>query len=152
MTNCGGDVDWDAWVAGVHARLRPAFVAALGYEGAQVALSVALEYAWVNRKRVVGLANPVGYLYRVGVRHARRPPRRVRYPMSTPQALPEVEPGLGPALGRLSRQQRIAVVLVHGYGWTAREVAELCGVSVSSVETHLQRGLRSLRSQMGVER
>jgi DNA-directed RNA polymerase specialized sigma24 family protein len=42
------------------------------------------------------------------------------------------------------------VVLVHGFGWTLREVAELRGVKVTSVQTHLERGLRRLRAALEV--
>lgn len=44
----------------------------------------------------------------------------------------------------------MAVVLVHGFGWTLREVAELMEVKVTSVQTHLERGLRNLREMMEV--
>jgi DNA-directed RNA polymerase specialized sigma24 family protein len=55
------------------------------------------------------------------------------------------------ALAALSEAQRIAVVLVHGFGWTMREVAELNGTQVTSVQTHLERGLHKLRMTLGVE-
>jgi RNA polymerase sigma factor (sigma-70 family) len=51
----------------------------------------------------------------------------------------------------LSEQQRTAVVLVHAYGWTLREVAELHGITVSTVQTHLERGLFKLRMALEVE-
>ena len=63
---------------------------------------------------------------------------------------PMVEPGLGEALGRLTDRQRAAVVLVHGYGWTMREVAELNGSKVTSVQNHLERGLSKLRRALEV--
>jgi DNA-directed RNA polymerase specialized sigma24 family protein len=63
---------------------------------------------------------------------------------------PLVEPKLGAALVELSESQRAAVVLVHGFGWTLREVAELRGVQVTSVQTLLERGLRRLRAALEV--
>jgi len=40
---------------------------------------------------------------------------------------------------------------VHGFGWTLREVAELTGTSVSTVQNHLERGLAHLRRALGGE-
>jgi RNA polymerase sigma factor (sigma-70 family) len=64
--------------------------------------------------------------------------------------MPDVEPGLPAALGRLPERQRIAVLLVHGWDWTPREVATLLGVSVSTIQTHLARGVDRLRHELGV--
>ena len=50
----------------------------------------------------------------------------------------------------LSKRQRIAVVLVHAYGWRRGEVAELLGTSVSTLDNHLSRGLTKLRTSLGV--
>jgi RNA polymerase sigma factor (sigma-70 family) len=60
------------------------------------------------------------------------------------------EPGLPGALASLSERQRLAVVLVHGFGYTLREVAELTGVKLTTVQNHLERGLARLRAQLGV--
>jgi RNA polymerase sigma factor (sigma-70 family) len=65
--------------------------------------------------------------------------------------MPEVEPALPAAIASLSEKQRVAVFLVHGYGWTRREVAELLGISVNSVGNHLDRGLVKLRGRLGVQ-
>jgi DNA-directed RNA polymerase specialized sigma24 family protein len=43
------------------------------------------------------------------------------------------------------------VVLVHGFGWTLREVAECTDVKVTSVQNHLVRGMRKLRVMLKVE-
>jgi DNA-directed RNA polymerase specialized sigma24 family protein len=130
-------------------QLRHALFALLGAERGREATAEALAWAWEHWTRVRGLDNPVGYLVRVGQSKARR--RRFR-PVYTPSTNedPLVEPRLGEALARLSEAQRIAVVLVHGFGWTLREVAELRGVRVTSVQTHLERGLRNLRDSLKV--
>jgi RNA polymerase sigma factor (sigma-70 family) len=60
------------------------------------------------------------------------------------------EPGLPAALAGLTQRQRVAVVLVHGYGYTLREVAELTGIRQTTVQNHLNRGLARLRSTLGV--
>jgi RNA polymerase sigma factor (sigma-70 family) len=64
--------------------------------------------------------------------------------------LPLVEPGLPDAISGLSERQRLAVVLVHAYGWDRGEVADLVGVSASTIDTHLARGLSKLRRSLGV--
>ena len=96
------------------------------------------------------MENPAGYLYRVG----RSSQRRKKEPdwLPVPQVSdPFIEPGLPAAIASLSEKQRIAVVLVHAYGWSRQETAKLTGVSVSSLDTHLARGLTRLRNMLGVE-
>ena len=63
---------------------------------------------------------------------------------------PWVEPGLPKALARLSERQRVVIILVHSLGWTFAETAELLGISIGTVETHVQRGLSRLRRSLGV--
>jgi RNA polymerase sigma factor (sigma-70 family) len=43
----------------------------------------------------------------------------------------------------------MAVVLVEGLGWTQEEVADLMGVSPSTVRNHLRRGMEKLRRCLG---
>jgi DNA-directed RNA polymerase specialized sigma24 family protein len=62
----------------------------------------------------------------------------------------EVEPALPGALESLTRNQRVAVVLIHGLAWTEHEAAELLGVSRSTVRTHAERGLSRLRAALEV--
>jgi DNA-directed RNA polymerase specialized sigma24 family protein len=99
------------------------------------------------------MEHPLTYLYRVG--QSRTRPRK--QPPSLTWDLPDgsdgqaaVEPGLPAALASLSESQRVAVMLVHGYGWTLREVAELTAVTVSTVQSHAERGLAKLRSALEV--
>jgi DNA-directed RNA polymerase specialized sigma24 family protein len=40
--------------------------------------------------------------------------------------------------------------MIHGLGYTEREVADLVGISRWTVRTHLERGLSRLRSTLGV--
>ncbi len=63
---------------------------------------------------------------------------------------PAFEPGLLPALSQLTEAQRTAVVLVHGFGWTMKEVGDMTGVKVTSVQNHLDRALRKLRAALKV--
>ena len=52
------------------------------------------------------------------------------------------------ALAGLRPDERVAVVLVHGYAWTYQEVADLLGVPTSTVRNHVHRGLTRLRSSL----
>ena len=61
-----------------------------------------------------------------------------------------VEPALEPALNSLSTKQRMAVVLVHAFGWTHLEAAQVMEVKETTVKTHVQRGLAKLRDRLGV--
>ena len=132
-------------------KLRNALVAAYGVETGTEAACEALAFAWEHWDRVRSMDNPIGYLFRVGRSKSRRFRRRPPLPVVRPSnPLPWVEPALPKALGRLSQRQRVAVILVHSLGWTYAETADLLGVSIGTVETHVQRGLGRLRRSLGV--
>lgn len=144
---------FETFVAEAEPKLRRALVAAYGPAAGREATVDALAWAWTNWGRVVGLTNPVGYLYRVGqteARSARRTPPPVEAPSPT-GGDPWFEPALEPALLALTEHQRVAVVLCHGFGWTHREVADLLELSTSSVQTHAERGLARLRRALEVD-
>ncbi len=145
----------DAWFDGlvrdVEPSLRHALVAVYGQEQGRDATAEALAYAWEHRERVKSMANPAGYLYRVGRSRGRTRRLTPRFMPVEPGRLPDVEPGLPGALDRLSERQRLVVVLVHGYGYDRREVASILDISVSAIDTHLARGLTKLRNKLGVE-
>lgn len=42
-------------------------------------------------------------------------------------------------------------MLVHGLEWTLGEVAELLGVTKSTVQTQAERGMAKLRKRIGVD-
>jgi DNA-directed RNA polymerase specialized sigma24 family protein len=140
---------FEAFFNAVEPQLRRAHFAVFGLERGPEATAEAFAWAWETWPRASELESPVGYLFRVGQSRTRG--RRFR-PVFTPATVddPLVEPKLGAALVELSESQRAAVVLVHGFGWTLREVAELRGVKVTSVQTHLERGLRRLRAALEV--
>ncbi len=139
--------DFEAFVAEVEPRLRRAFLAAYGAERGREATAEALAWAWEHWHRVRGMRNAAGYLYRVGQSRT-RPRRRALMELPAPAGEPWVEPALPAALLTLSEGQRTAVVLVHGFGWTLQEVADLTGVRKTTVQNHLERGLARLRVSM----
>lgn len=144
--------DMDAFsdfFADAEPRLRRALVAAYGVERGREAAAEALAYGWEHWPRVRRMDNPLGYLYRVGQSRSRARKRRFLVGRAGVEDV-WVEPGLPAALAQLTERQRVATILVHGFGWTLREVAELIGVSVTSVQNHLERGLAALRSALEV--
>lgn len=96
------------------------------------------------------MQNPAGYLYRVGQSRSRGRRRVASFRATGQDGMPDVEPKLPGALASLSERQRSCVMLVHAFEWTHQEVADVLGVSRSSVQVHLERGLRRLRSAIGV--
>jgi DNA-directed RNA polymerase specialized sigma24 family protein len=141
--------EFEAFVLEVEPRLRRALVAAYGSDRGREAAAESLAYAWEHWDRLRGMRNPAGYLYRVGQSRTRR--RRSPVVFAVPeQREPWIEPALPAALARLSERQRVAVVLVHGFGWSLRDVAELTGTAVTTVQNHLERGLTGLRAALEV--
>lgn len=150
ITSIGAAFDFEGMFRQVEPSLRRAFVAAYGPDVGPEATAEALAWAWEHQDAVARAVNPAAFLYRVGQSRVRR--RQVRAPyIQEPQSEPWVEPELANALRRLSERQRVAVVLVYGYRWTLSEVAELLGVRVTTVQNHVERGLRRLRSSLKVD-
>ncbi len=143
---------FDDFVRVAEERLTFAFAASYGPELGVEATAEALAYAWEHWERVKAMANPLGYLYRVGQSKVRR--HRWQRPPVAPvphdSDEPRFEPGLLSGLEALSRNQRVAVVLVGGFQWTQREVSDLLGISRSSVQKHYERGMRRLRESLEV--
>ncbi len=139
------------FVREVEPRLRHALCAGFGGDIGREATSQALAYGWEHWSRVRRMDNPAGYLWGVGRNHARRERRaRPTLPQPPADATPWIEPSLPAAMAHLSERQRVAVMLVHGLEWTLGEVAELLGVSKSTVQTQAERGMAKLRRRIGV--
>lgn len=135
----------------VEPKLRCALVAACGPDRGLEATEDALVFAWEHWDKIQTASNPAGYLYRVGRRKASRVRRPLPLFRDVPSSSPDPpEPGLAPALAHLSRQQRTAVVLIDGFGFTHQEVADLVGIGRSTVQKHHERGLEKLRRELGV--
>lgn len=142
---------FSGFVQDVEPRLLRALVAAVGREAGREATADSLVYAWTHWDRVRVMDNPAGYLYRVGRSCAKKyRDRPVGLPIHTPNPEPWIEPGLGEAMNGLSERQRTAVLLIEGYGWTFQEVADVLGLSRSSVQRHVDRGMAKLRKALEV--
>ena len=109
-------------------------------------------WAWEHQAQVLAAANPAGFLFRVGQSRARRYIRWRRSapwsPLSDRVDFPDVD--LERAVARLPRAQRSAVLLVHGFGYSYAEAADLLGTSEGSIRNHLHRGMERLRSLLEV--
>ncbi len=134
----------------VEPRLRAALTALYGSDMGREATAEAIAWSFEHWDRVERLDHPVAYLYRVGQTRTRRLRRRWRpaFPLEPAPEVPDVDPRLAGALDGLAERQRVAVILVHGHAWTPREVAELMGISTSTVATHVARALDHLRRSL----
>ena len=145
---------FEAFVATHERRLRQALTASFGIDRGREAAADALAYAWEHWDRVAAMANPAGYLYVVGRdRDRRRFRNRVTKPVfevAPGRPEPWCEPALAAQLAGLSDRERVSVMLVNGFDWSLAEVAELLGVSKSTVQTHAERAMAKLRAGMGV--
>lgn len=138
-----------SFVREVEPRLRAALIAHFGPDRGREATAEALAYGWEHWDRIRTLDNPAGYLYRVGQHTGFKRPLRPYFPEPPRCDEPLVEPALPAALARLSRRQRTAVILVHCYGWTPTEVGEFFDIAVTTVRSHLDRGMARLRTIIG---
>ncbi|MBW3614177.1 MAG: sigma-70 family RNA polymerase sigma factor [Actinobacteria bacterium] len=140
----------------VEPRLRRALVSAYGPDRGREAAADALAWAWEHRDRLSDIDNVAGYLFRVGQSAAGRTSRWRRFEVLADQPdragsgdLPTNWDGeLVAALAKLSPRQRVAVVLVHGYGYSLGDAASVVGCGVSSLRNHLDRALRRVRHDL----
>lgn len=136
----------------VEPRLRRALVAAYGPETGLEATREALAWAWEHFDRVESMTNAGGYLWRVGQTHARRSNRRQTWPGQPADEVssePVFEPGLADGLSVLSERQRVAVLLVHAYGYSLNEASQQLGCRIRTLRHHLERGMAKLRDHLG---
>jgi RNA polymerase sigma-70 factor (ECF subfamily) len=140
--------DFERFATDAKPRLQRALLGVVGVDAVDDAVAEALAYGFEHWARVREMANPVGYLYRVGRSRSRSRRRPVRLFREPPVMIPEVEDGLVDHLLGLPEPQRAAVWLVHGCGWSHRDVADVLDVSTSTVATHLARGLQRLRREL----
>ena len=136
----------------VEPQVRRALVAAFGPDIGTDASAEAMAVAWERWTVVSSRPNPAGYVWGIGRNAARQRLGGGRlFPSPDPQREPWIEPQLPAAIGDLTENQRTAVLLVNGFGWTYREVAEMLEISVSTVQAHVERGMKKLRKALGVE-
>ncbi|NCO57923.1 MAG: hypothetical protein AUK30_00010 [Nitrospirae bacterium CG2_30_70_394] len=69
-------------------------------------------------------------------------------PVAVGVADPDLRQRIAAALGRLPQSQRDCFLLVHGEGFTVREVAVIVGKAEGMVKSHLHRALTRLRADL----
>jgi len=138
-----------AFLADAVPRLERALVARFGVDDGLDAVAEATAYGLANWDRLREMANPVGYLYRVGESQGRRLGRRwrridalVAEPM-THDAVVDID--LQRALTRLKAPERVAIVLVYGHGYTYRQAADVLDIPTTTITNHINRGMANLR-------
>jgi DNA-directed RNA polymerase specialized sigma24 family protein len=145
--------DFDEFVARVEPRLRLALVATYGAHDGRAATVDALSWAWEHWGQLQAMANPVGYLYRVGQsatrRYAARPIPSERSESRSVEA-GGLSPELAVAIRRLPTQQRTVLMLVHAFGWSQRDVARTLEINPSTVKEHLDRAVTRLSDDLEV--
>lgn len=141
-----------AFLANARPRLERALVARFGIDDGLEAAAEALAFATENWHRLQPMANPVGYLYRVGQSRGQRLRgrwRRIGLLVHEPVTSDDViDLDLQRALMRLRSEQRVAIVLVHSHGYSYREAAEILGIPVTTITNHVNRGMARLRRIM----
>lgn len=143
----------DAELLEIERAVRRALVARNGVDLGCEAAAEAMAWAIEHRDRLDLIDQPVGYLYRVGQSALRRQrrwarPAPVRFEAAGDDPTP-FDRGVFDALTRLPHDQRVAVVMVHCYGYRYRDVAGVLGVSEAAVTNHVHRGLARLRILLG---
>lgn len=144
----GDTAAFDEFVKASEPRLRHALTAAFGPVDGRAAAVDALSWAWEHWDQVRDMANPVGYLFRVGQTTARRSwarPFPIEAVVEADGVTLPLDRDLLRALHALSEQQRLVVLLLHAFAWTIRDTAEALELAPSTVQTHAERGLARLR-------
>lgn len=150
------DGEFTSFVESHGLRLRRVMVAQFGVDVGGDSTDAALGWAWEHRTRLLTMENPGGYLYRVARTQARRSMKHGGSVTLPPEASSDTRlndsagaesgtPDLASALRALPHRQRVAVLMVHAYGWTPQELSEMTGVPAATVRSHLRRGLIALR-------
>ncbi len=125
----------------------------------------AIARAWADWENVGLMANPRGWVFRVGFNlassHWRRLTIRRRAERREAATAESTVPGpdlttvdaltLDEALRSLSRRQQEVVILRHFVHMSVAETAEVLGISEGTVKTQTHRALASLRVELEVD-
>lgn len=132
--------------------LRRALVAGYGADLGREATAEALTRAWRDWDRIAVMSNPAGYVFRIGQNWAKSEIKRKPSPLiwcEDIQSHTHFEPQLAPALASLTVRQRQAVILVACFEMSHSEAAKFLGLSRSSIQNHVERGMAHLRHELG---
>ncbi|MEM7274394.1 MAG: RNA polymerase sigma factor [Actinomycetota bacterium] len=148
---------FDEFFETVGTKVRRALVSAYGIEVGTEAAADAMLEAWHRWPGIASMANPAGYLFRVGQSRSRRHLRwrRRNQPFSATEVAPDrVDRAelmdMFRGLDQLTPIQRSAVLLTRAYGLSYAEAAEVLGVTESALTNHIHRGTKRLRELLEV--
>ena len=137
--------------------VRRALVSFYGVEVGTSAWLHAMSVADLRWDEVRRMANPSGFLFRLGRSEARRSVRWAGTSGTFPStdrlhaAYDGAMVQLFDALTYLKPMQRAALMLVKGYGYSLRETAAVLELDEAAVYEHVRRGWQRLRGRMEVE-
>jgi len=158
----GGSRDFEEFFLAWHLPVYRALwlVIRNGHEAEEV-MQDAFVRVWERWDRVRTMERPEAYLFRTAMNvHRSRLRRAMTAVRRTVGALPdddaiatvEQRDAIVRAMGRLTRSQRAAVVLVDLVGMSSAEAAQALGVRPATVRVLAARGRAALRDEMGEQR
>jgi RNA polymerase sigma-70 factor (ECF subfamily) len=108
--------------------------------------------AYQRWDRVSTLDNPAGWVYRVGLNHARSRLRRLLRRPPPPHTIAAeftvADPAIERALARLSVDHRAVVVCRHLLGWSEAQTAAALELRPGTVKSRLTRALTRLEAEL----
>ncbi len=134
--------------------MRPAWRLLRDRQEAENVAAEVLARALVRWKALCGSPTLPGWIVTVStnlaIQHLRKWSRTTVRQIAVTEEAPSVDSrlDLDVALLTLPRRQREAITLRYYCDLSEADIADTLGISVSSVKTHLQRGLGGLRRQM----
>jgi RNA polymerase sigma-70 factor (ECF subfamily) len=136
------EADFSAWYETEHPRVLGVLCALSGQlDVAREATDEAFVRAFARWGRVRKMSSPGGWTYRVALNELRRSLRhraRARSgPVDRPAAVPATDPDLWDLVRRLPERQRLAVVLRYVADLPERAIADVMGVTRSTVASTL---------------
>lgn len=145
-------LDFDAFYGPARTSVAGALIATLGDRDLAIdAVDEALARAYQRWDRVGCLDNPAGWVYRVGLNHARNVVRRRRRRPPHDEIVVEfaiADPEIDLALRSLSIEHRAVVVCRYLLGWSERQTADALGVRPGTVKSRLSRALARLERRL----
>lgn len=155
-------LDFDRFYREARPSVIRALAATLGSnELAVESTDEALARACQRWERVGRLDNPTGWVYRVGLNHARngirRTMRRLTHPVLDPVAdagmapsadVGVVDPAIADALRSLSVDHRAVVVCRFVIGWSEEQTADALAIRPGTVKSRLSRALIKLERRL----
>ena len=150
---CAGS--FDAFFTRQYPDVERALALVLGdWDLAADAAQEAMARAYERWPTVSGFANPAGWVFRVGLNHARSRLRRLarlflmRPPDGAARAVEPADPAIAVAVGRLPVEHRAVVVLRFWLDWTVEQTAAALDVAPGTVKSRQHRALSTLREHL----